>query len=95
MNVVERIQLALKGGREERMLLIRDPNKIVQRGVMQSPRLTDLEVGKLRRYDECFYRSFAYHRGEPRLYESLYGGKKPGEESRRLRWTSRCTCSSG
>lgn len=44
MNVVERIQLALKGGREERMLLIRDPNKIVQRGVMQSPRLTDLEV---------------------------------------------------
>jgi hypothetical protein len=44
MNVVERIQLALKGGREERMLLIRDPNKIVQRGVLQSPRLTDLEV---------------------------------------------------
>ena len=44
MNVVERIQLALKGGREERMLLIRDPNKIVQRGVMQSPRLTDLEI---------------------------------------------------
>jgi hypothetical protein len=26
------------------MLLIRDPNKIVQRGVLQSPRLTDLEV---------------------------------------------------
>jgi hypothetical protein len=44
MNVVERIQLALKGGREERMLLIRDPNKIVQRGVLQSPRLTDLEI---------------------------------------------------
>src|ERR1700678_4443448 len=44
MNIVERIQLAVKGGREERMLLIRDPNKIVQRGVLQSPRLTDLEV---------------------------------------------------
>lgn len=44
MNVVQRIQLAVKGGREERMLLIRDPNKIVQRGVLQSPRLTDLEV---------------------------------------------------
>jgi hypothetical protein len=44
MNIVERIQLAVKGGREERMLLIRDPNKIVQRGVLQSPRLTDLEI---------------------------------------------------
>jgi predicted transcriptional regulator len=44
MNVVERIQLAVKGGREERMLLIRDPNKIVQRAVLQSPRLTDTEV---------------------------------------------------
>jgi len=44
MNIVQRIQLAVKGGREERMLLIRDPNKIVQRAVLQSPRLTDLEV---------------------------------------------------
>jgi hypothetical protein len=43
MNIVQRIQLAVKGGREDRMLLIRDPNKIVQRGVLQSPRLTDLE----------------------------------------------------
>ncbi|MGH9699742.1 MAG: hypothetical protein ACRD5R_17340 [Candidatus Acidiferrales bacterium] len=44
MNVVERLTLALKGGREERMLLIRDPNKLVQRSVLQSPRLTDTEV---------------------------------------------------
>jgi hypothetical protein len=44
MNVVQRIQLAVKGGREERMLLIRDPNKIVQRAVLQSPKLTDLEI---------------------------------------------------
>jgi hypothetical protein len=44
MTVVDRIQLAIKGGREERMLLIRDSNKIVQRGVLQSARLTDSEV---------------------------------------------------
>lgn len=44
MSVVDRIQLAIKGAREERMLLIRDPNKIVQRGVLQSARLTDSEV---------------------------------------------------
>jgi hypothetical protein len=44
MNVVQRITLALKGGRTERMVLIRDPNKLVQRCVLQSPRLTDSEV---------------------------------------------------
>ena len=44
MNVVERLTLALKGGRSERSLLIRDPNKLVQRCVLQSPRLTDSEV---------------------------------------------------
>lgn len=44
MNVVERLTLALKGGREERSALIRDPNKLVQRAVLQSPRLTEQEV---------------------------------------------------
>jgi hypothetical protein len=44
MNVVQRITLALKGGRTERLLLIHDPNKLVQRCVLQSPRLTDTEV---------------------------------------------------
>jgi hypothetical protein len=44
MRVVERVQLALKGNREERMALIRDPCKVVQRAVLQSPRLSDREV---------------------------------------------------
>jgi hypothetical protein len=44
MTVVQRLTLALKGGKEERMLLIRDPNKLVQKSVLQSPRLTDTEV---------------------------------------------------
>jgi hypothetical protein len=44
MNVIERLTLALKGGKEERMALIRDPNKLVQRAVLLSPRLTELEV---------------------------------------------------
>ena len=44
MRVTERVQLALKGSREERMLLVRDANKMVQRAVMLSPRLTDQEV---------------------------------------------------
>lgn len=44
MNVVQRLTLALRGGRSERSLLIRDNNKLVQRCVLQSPRLTDSEV---------------------------------------------------
>jgi hypothetical protein len=44
MRVVERVQLALKGNREERMALIRDPCKVVQRAVLQSSRLSDREV---------------------------------------------------
>ena len=44
MTVIERLMLALRGGRSERMMLIRDPNKLVQRCVLQSPRLTDSEV---------------------------------------------------
>jgi hypothetical protein len=44
MRIVERVQLALKGNREERMALIRDPCKVVQRAVLQSSRLTDREV---------------------------------------------------
>ncbi len=44
MGVSQRVQLALKGASEERRTLIRDPNKVVQRAVLQSPRLTDQEV---------------------------------------------------
>jgi hypothetical protein len=44
LRVVERVQLAIKGNRDERLLLIRDPCRVVQRAVLQSPQLTDREV---------------------------------------------------
>jgi len=44
MTVAERVQFAIKGGSEARRTLIRDTNKVVQRAVLQSPRLTDQEV---------------------------------------------------
>ena len=44
MTVLDRVKLALTGGREERIVLIRDPNKVVQRCVLQSPRVTDVEA---------------------------------------------------
>jgi hypothetical protein len=44
MTVAQRVQYAIKGGSDARRTLIRDPNKVVQRAVLQSPRLTDQEV---------------------------------------------------
>ncbi len=44
MTVAQRVQFAIKGGSEARRTLIRDTNKVVQRAVLQSPRLTDQEV---------------------------------------------------
>jgi hypothetical protein len=46
MSVVQKVKAALTGTREERMLLIRDSNKLVSRAVMQSPKLTEDEVEK-------------------------------------------------
>ena len=44
MTVAERMGLAMKGSREERAVLIRDPNKIVGVAVLSSPKLTETEV---------------------------------------------------
>jgi len=44
MSVGERVQLAMKGGREERFILIRDGAKVVSNAVLESPKLTDVEV---------------------------------------------------
>jgi hypothetical protein len=44
MTIPERIKLALRGNREARMILVRDPNKLIQRFVLQNPRITDDEI---------------------------------------------------
>ena len=44
LSAAEKITLALKGNQEERLLLIRDSNKLVARAVLQSPKLTDAEI---------------------------------------------------
>lgn len=44
LGVPERMALAMKGTREERMVLVRDPNKIVAISVLSSPRITETEV---------------------------------------------------
>jgi hypothetical protein len=44
MNVGERVQLAMKGNKDERFLLIRDGAKVVALAVLESPKITDTEV---------------------------------------------------
>lgn len=44
MNTVEKIVTALKGNREERSVLVRDPNRLVATAVIGSPRLTEAEI---------------------------------------------------
>jgi hypothetical protein len=44
MTVPQRLQRATKGTREERGILIRDPNKLISTAVLSSPKLTTTEV---------------------------------------------------
>ena len=44
MSAVQKVKAALTGSQEERMILIRDPNKLVARAVLQSPKLSDHEA---------------------------------------------------
>jgi hypothetical protein len=44
MGFSDRLKAAVKGSREMRALLIRDPNKMISASVLSSPKLTDNEV---------------------------------------------------
>ncbi|MGB7207628.1 MAG: hypothetical protein WBD27_03105 [Pyrinomonadaceae bacterium] len=47
MGMKDRVKLAMKGDREARNILIRDPNRIVAQAVIQNPRITEQEVEKI------------------------------------------------
>ena len=44
MSVPQKMSRATKGTREERAILVRDPNKLISVAVLSSPKLTDSEV---------------------------------------------------
>ncbi len=44
MGFTERLKAAVKGSREMRSILIRDPNKMISAAVLSSPKLTENEV---------------------------------------------------
>jgi hypothetical protein len=47
MSAVQKVKAALTGSQEERMILVHDPNKVVARAVLQSPKLSGHEVENL------------------------------------------------
>lgn len=47
MGMKDRVKLAMKGDREARNILIRDPNRVVAQGVIQNPKITEQEVEKI------------------------------------------------
>jgi hypothetical protein len=44
LPITERVKLAMRGTREQRTVLIRDPNRLVAAAVLSSPKLSDTEV---------------------------------------------------
>ncbi|MDQ3634775.1 MAG: hypothetical protein M3405_09755 [Acidobacteriota bacterium] len=71
MNIKDRVKMAMKGNREARMILIRDPNKIVAQAVIQNPKITEQEVegvAKMRTVPEDVLRQIAINRKWARNY---------------------------
>jgi hypothetical protein len=44
MSVMEKMKVAMRGTREERTVLVRDPNRLVAAAVLSSPKLTENEI---------------------------------------------------
>jgi len=44
MTVLERLKIAMRGTREQRATLVRDPNKMVAVAVLSSPKVTESEI---------------------------------------------------
>ncbi len=49
MNTFQKVMQALKGSREDRMVLVRDRSQLVIRAVMSSPKMSDSEVEQIAR----------------------------------------------
>ncbi|MBN2370184.1 MAG: hypothetical protein JXO72_06830 [Vicinamibacteria bacterium] len=71
LNVAQKVILALKGTREERTVLVRDPNRIVSTAVLGSPRLTESEVeiiAGMRNVSDEVLRVIGQHKGWTKRY---------------------------
>jgi hypothetical protein len=74
MTIAQRMSLAMKGTREERGILIRDPNKIVAVAAISSPKITDSEVesfAKMPNISDEILRIIATNRGWVKNYSVI------------------------
>lgn len=75
MTPRDRLKLAMKGDREARGILIRDPNKMVACAVVNNPRVTDQEVeniAAMRTIADEALRLIALNRSWARLYPVIH-----------------------
>ena len=75
LTVSQRMALAMKGSREERAILIRDPNKIVGVAVLSSPKINDAEVesiAKMTSLSEELLRMIAFSRAWTKNYGVIH-----------------------
>ena len=75
MTTRDRMKLAMKGDREARGILVRDPNKVVSTAVIQNPRITEHEVeniAAMRTVSEEVLRLIAMNRTWARSYPIIH-----------------------
>jgi hypothetical protein len=75
MSIKDRVMLAIKGTREARIILVRDPNRIIATAVLRNPRLTDLEVeymSSLKSVPEEVLRQIGQNRAWTRSYTVIH-----------------------
>ena len=76
MGFSERLKAAVKGSREMRAILVRDPNKMIAAAVLSSPKLTEPEVESIARManvSEDVLRSIASNRSWTKNYSVVVG----------------------
>ncbi len=75
MGVKDRVRLGMKGDREARNILIRDPNKLVSSAVVNNPRITEQEVemiAAMKSLSEDILRQIASNRQWSRSYNVMH-----------------------
>jgi len=75
MGVKDRVKLGMKGDREARNILIRDPNRLVSAAVVNNPRITEQEVeliAGMRAVSEDVLRLIAMNRHWARTYNIMH-----------------------
>jgi len=75
MGMKDRVKLAMKGDREARNILVRDPNRIVAQAVVQNARITEQEIEKIasmRSVPEEVLRLIAINRNWARNYQIVH-----------------------